>query len=85
MESQPFQADPPRPKLMEEVKTKLRLHRYSIHTERTYLEWIKRYVQHHKMRSREDLQPAEPKIEAFLTDLAVNKTVAPATQNQAMN
>jgi len=37
------------------------------------------------MRSREDLFPAEPKIEAFLTDLAVNGNVAPATQNQAMN
>jgi site-specific recombinase XerD len=37
------------------------------------------------MRSREDLFPAEPKIEAFLTDLAVHGNVAVATQNQAMN
>ena len=37
------------------------------------------------MHSREDLFPPEPKIEAFLTHLAVNKNVAPATQNQAMN
>jgi site-specific recombinase XerD len=37
------------------------------------------------MRSRENLFPAEPKIEAFLTDLAVHRNVAPATQNQAMN
>jgi site-specific recombinase XerD len=37
------------------------------------------------MRSRADLFPAEPKIEAFLTDLAVNGHVAAATQNQAMN
>ena len=35
------------------------------------------------MRSREDLLPGEPKIEAFLTDLAVHGNVAPATQNQA--
>ena len=33
----------------------------------------------------QDLFPAEPKIEAFLTDLAVRGNVAPATQNQAMN
>ena len=39
----------------------------------------------HGMRSREDLFPAEPKIEAFLTDLAVHGNVAAATQNQAMN
>jgi len=37
------------------------------------------------MRSREDLFPAEAKIESFLTDLAVHANVAPATQNQAMN
>ncbi len=35
------------------------------------------------MRSRQDLVPPETKIEAFLTHLAVNKNVAPATQNQA--
>ena len=37
------------------------------------------------MRSREDLSPAEPTIEPFLTDLAVHRNVAAATQNQAMN
>lgn len=37
------------------------------------------------MRSREYLFPAEPKIEAFLTDLAVHGNIASATQNQAMN
>jgi integron integrase len=37
------------------------------------------------MRSRGDLFPAEPKIETFLTDLAVHGDVAPSTQNQAMN
>jgi site-specific recombinase XerD len=33
----------------------------------------------------EDLFPAEPKIEAFLTDLAVHGNMAATTQNQAMN
>jgi integron integrase len=37
------------------------------------------------MQSRADLQPAEAKMEAFLSDLAVTRHVAPATQNQAMN
>ena len=73
------------PKLLDEVRTVLRLRHYSIHTERSYVEWIVRFVRFHTMRSREDLFPAEPKIEAFLTDLAVHRDVAPATQNQAMN
>jgi len=54
----------------------LRLHHYSIHTERAYLEWIVRYVRFHRMRSRDALFPPEPNIEAFLTDLAVNGHVA---------
>jgi hypothetical protein len=63
----------------------LRLHRYSIHTERSYVDWIVRFVRFHGMQSREHLFPAEAKIESFLTNLAVHAKVAPATQNQAMN
>ena len=37
------------------------------------------------MKRRGDLAGGGAKIEAFLTDLAVNAKVAPATQNQAMN
>ena len=63
----------------------MRVKHYSIHTERTYTEWIKRYVQFHKMLSRDDLDGGEEKIEKFLTHLAIQANVAPATQNQAMN
>jgi integron integrase len=73
------------PKLLDQVRQVLRLHHYSIHTERAYLEWIVRFIRFHRMRSRDDLFPPEPNIEAFLTDLAVHGNVAAATQNQAMN
>jgi hypothetical protein len=56
-----------------------------MHTERSSVEWIVRFVRFHGMRSRQDLFPAEPKIEAFLTALALHVNVAAATQNQAMN
>ncbi len=72
-------------KLLDEVKDVMRLHHYSIHTERSYSEWIKKYVRFHGMNSRDDLKDGEKKIQAFLTHLAVDKNVAPATQNQAMN
>ena len=72
-------------KLLDEVHDYMRLHHYSIHSERTYCDWIKRYVQFHGMKSRQDLSDGEKKIEAFLTHLAVREIVAPATQNQAMN
>ncbi len=72
-------------KLLDEVRDVMRLHHYSIHTERTYCDWIKRYIRHHSMTNRQDLIDGEAKIEAFLTHLAVDKNVAPSTQNQAMN
>ena len=65
------------PKLLEQVRNVLRLHHYSIHTERSYSDWIKRYVHFHQMRCREDLADGERKTEAFLTDLAVQASVRP--------
>jgi site-specific recombinase XerD len=73
------------PRLLEQVRQVMRLHHYSLHTERAYVDWIKRYIRFHQMQRREDLGGGEGKIEAFLTDLAVKGKVAPATQNQAMN
>jgi len=37
------------------------------------------------MRQREDLSAGKEKVESFLTHLAVEGQVAPATQNQALN
>ena len=71
--------------LLEEVRDVMRLKHYSIHTERSYCDWIKRFVQFHQTIDREDLQGGEKKIEQFLTHLAVKGRVAASTQNQAMN
>jgi site-specific recombinase XerD len=73
------------PKLLNAIRTVLRLHHDSMHTERSSVAWIVRFVCFHGRRSREDLFAAEPKIAAFLTALAVHEHVAAATQNQAMN
>ena len=80
-----MEGQPESPRLLRQVRDIMRLHHYSIHTERSYVDWIKRYVEFHKMTCREDLADGERKIEAFLTDLAVRGKVAASTQNQAMN
>ncbi|MGR9045222.1 MAG: phage integrase N-terminal SAM-like domain-containing protein, partial [Gammaproteobacteria bacterium] len=73
-------------KLLDEVRTVMRLKHYSIHTERTCCDWIKRYVKFHKMHDRSELLTnPESKVEAFLSDLAIRRNVAVSTQNQAMN
>ena len=78
-------SSPKNKRLLDEVRDIMRLKHYSIHMERSYCDWIKRFVRFHNMTSRQDLENGEQKIEAFLTHLAVKTDIAPATQNQAMN
>ena len=54
--------------LLDKLRQVLRLHHYSIPTERSYGEWIVRFVRFDGMRPHEHLSPAEPKIESFLSD-----------------
>jgi hypothetical protein len=61
------------PKLLDQGRQVLRLHHYSVHTERSYVDWILRFVRFHSMWSREHLFPTGAKIESFLTDLAVQR------------
>jgi len=82
-----FEAVVPSPKLklLEQVREVMRLRHYSIRTEQSYCDWIRRYVRFHRMRSRAELIPGAAKVEQLLSDLAVNGHVAAATQNQAFN
>ena len=64
----------------------MRMKHYSLHTERSYCDWIKQFVKFHRMTGRENLfEHSEAKIEAFLSHLATERNVAASTQNQAMN
>ncbi len=70
-------------KLLDQVRDRCRLKHYSIRTEKTYVDWIKRYIFFHGKRHPNEMGISE--IEDFLTNLAVEKQVAPSTQNQAFN
>jgi len=73
----------PKSKLLDQVREVIRLKHYSLRTEETYVQWIKRYIFfHHKRHPRE---MGAPEIQAFISDLAVRLNVAASTQNQAMN
>ena len=75
----------PKLKLLDQMREVMRLKHYSIRTERTYCDWVRRYIHFHQMQGREEMLPAEPKMERFLSDLAVKGNVAVSTQNQAFN
>lgn len=69
------------PKLLDQVRGKIRLKHYSIRTEQAYVDWIKRYILHFGKRHPIELGAAE--VELFLTCLAVEGKVSASTQNQA--
>lgn len=69
------------PKLLDQVRGKIRLKHYSIRTEQAYVDWIKRFILFFDKRHPKELGGAE--VEAFLTHLAVEGKVSASTQNQA--
>ena len=71
-----------RPRLLDQVRDVIRCKHYSIRTEQTYLDWIKRYILFHNKQHPASL--SERHVEAFLTHLAVNRNVSSSTQNQAL-
>ncbi len=69
-------------KLLNDVRNKLRVHHYALKTEKTYVQWIKRFILFHN--KTHPLKMGKVEVEAFLTWLAVKSKVAPSTQNQAL-
>ena len=72
-------------KILDDMRDVMRRRHYSIRTERSYCGWVKRFILHFNMKSRDDLSEGEKKIETYLTFLARDRNVAPSTQNQALN
>lgn len=76
-----FQSTPP--KLLDQVRDRIRVKHYSIRTETQYVQWTKRFILFHGKRHPRDMGQRE--IEAFLTHLAVEGSVSASTQNQALS
>ena len=68
---------------LERVSAAVRVRHYSIRTEQAYVYWIRRFIQFHYHRHPQAM--GEVEVAAFLSHLALDDHVAPATQNQALN
>lgn len=74
----------PKPKkLLGQVSEALRTQHYAYRTEKTYLDWIKRYIIFHKKRHPREMGVNE--IQKFIGHLATERKVATSTQNQALS
>jgi len=76
--SPPQGASPPQgKKLLDQVSDAIRVKHYSSRTEKTYKDWIKRYILFHNKRHPKDMGAEE--IQAFITHLAIEGHVAAST------
>lgn len=74
---------PKGPRLLDQVRDRIRVLHYSYRTEQTYLAWICRFILHHGKRHPREMGKSE--LEAFLSHLATERNVAASTQNQALS
>jgi integron integrase len=78
----PASAGSSAPRLLDQVRDKVRALHYSIRTEDTYVHWIKRFILFHGKRHPREM--GEPEVGAFLTHLATAGRVSSGTQNLAL-
>ena len=70
-------------KLLDQMREALRTQHYSFRTEKTYVDWCRRFILFHDRRHPKGMGVAE--VEAFITYLATQRKVAASTQNQALS
>ena len=70
-------------KLLDQLSDTLRAKHYSYRTEEAYLDWVRRFILYHDKKHPAKMGADE--IRAFLVHLAVERSVAASTQNQALS
>ena len=70
------------PRLLDEVRRVIRACHCSLRTEEQCVHWVRSHVSYHRMCHPREMGAAE--VEAYLTHLAADRHVAPATHRQAL-
>lgn len=84
MENKPKFRPNPKLKLMDQTREVLRYHHYAYSTEKTYCQWILRYIHHFGGKTHPNTLGAK-EVEIFLSSLVTEGKVSAATQRQALN
>jgi len=72
-------------RIIEEIKRSIRLKHYSLSTERSYIDWAKRFFGYvYEIKGDETAFDADD-IKQYLSHLAIKRRVSASTQNQAFN
>ncbi|MEX2600729.1 MAG: integron integrase [Balneolaceae bacterium] len=68
--------------LLSSIRTEIRRRNYSYRTEKTYIQWVVRFIRFHELKHPKELGKEE--IVSYLNYLAERRNVAASTQNQAL-
>src|SRR6266545_3826663 len=71
------------PRLLDQVRTVIRVKHFSLSTERAYVGWIRRFILFHHKRHPKDM--AELEIRQFISHLAVDAKISASTQTVALS
>jgi integron integrase len=71
------------PKLLTQLRERIRFHHYALSTEKAYLHWVRAFIRFHEMRHPIEMGSAE--VESFLTYLANARQVSASTHKQALS
>jgi len=71
------------PKLLDRMRSRIRVRHYSIRTEDAYVQWARRYIIFHGKKHPSAM--GAPEINEFLSHLAMERNVSASTQNQALS
>jgi integron integrase len=84
----PQERFPDTSRVLGKMREAIRIKHYSYRTERSYLEWAKRFIDYTSKVKKKDVRAAgldSGDVKDFLSFLAVAKRVSSSTQNQAFN
>lgn len=71
-----------KPRLLDQVRQIIRVKHYSLRTEESYINWIKRFIFFNN--KKHPIEMGEKEIGEFITHLSKNEKVSASTQNQAL-
>lgn len=72
--------------IIQETKRLIRLKHYSYSTERTYLQWIERFLEYARQTAKKSITETDSTdFKNFLSHLDLVKRISASTQNQAFN
>lgn len=71
------------PRLLDQLRERIRLLHYSLRTEKAYVYWCRAFIRFHGIRHPATM--GGPEVEAFLTHLAADRGLSASSHRQALS